>query len=75
VIHRRRTSGLIGLWRESDRLALASDYFYTLDPQSGRKGHARVRTARSTRTRSSAREHPQAGCDGAGHRLPLTRTR
>lgn len=26
--------GLIGLWRESDRLALASDTVYTLDPQS-----------------------------------------
>ena len=34
--------GLIGLWRESDRLALVSDCFYTLDPQTGRKGHARV---------------------------------
>jgi glyoxylase-like metal-dependent hydrolase (beta-lactamase superfamily II) len=29
--------GLIGLWRESDRLALVSDCLYTLDPQSGRK--------------------------------------
>lgn len=34
--------GLIGLWRESDRLALVSDCFYTLDPQTGRKGHPRV---------------------------------
>jgi glyoxylase-like metal-dependent hydrolase (beta-lactamase superfamily II) len=34
--------GLIGLWRESDRLALVSDCFYTLDPQTGRKGRARV---------------------------------
>ena len=34
--------GLIGLWREADRLALVSDCFYTLDPQTGRKGHARV---------------------------------
>jgi glyoxylase-like metal-dependent hydrolase (beta-lactamase superfamily II) len=34
--------GLIGLWRESDRLALVSDCFYTLDPQTGHKGHARV---------------------------------
>ena len=34
--------GLIGLWRESDRVALVSDCFYTLDPQTGRKGHARV---------------------------------
>ena len=34
--------GLIGLWRESDRLALVSDCFYTLDPTTGKKGHARV---------------------------------
>ena len=34
--------GLIGLWRESDRLALVSDCFYTLDPQTGIKGKARV---------------------------------
>lgn len=34
--------GLIGLWRERDRLALVSDTFYTLDPQTGRKGPARV---------------------------------
>ncbi len=34
--------GLIGLWRESDRLGLVSDCFYTLDPQTGRKGAPRV---------------------------------
>ena len=34
--------GLIGLFRESDRLALVSDCFYTLDPQTGKKGAARV---------------------------------
>jgi glyoxylase-like metal-dependent hydrolase (beta-lactamase superfamily II)/predicted ester cyclase len=34
--------GLIGLWRESDRLALVSDTFYTLDPQTGRPGDVRV---------------------------------
>jgi glyoxylase-like metal-dependent hydrolase (beta-lactamase superfamily II)/predicted ester cyclase len=34
--------GLVGLWRESDRLALVSDCFYTLDPQTGRRGAARV---------------------------------
>lgn len=34
--------GLIGLWRESDRLALVSDCFYTLDPQTGAHGHPRV---------------------------------
>jgi glyoxylase-like metal-dependent hydrolase (beta-lactamase superfamily II)/predicted ester cyclase len=34
--------GLIGLWREEDRLALSSDTFYTLNPQTGQKGAARV---------------------------------
>jgi hydroxyacylglutathione hydrolase len=34
--------GQIGLWREADRLALVSDCFYTLDPQTGRNGHPRV---------------------------------
>jgi glyoxylase-like metal-dependent hydrolase (beta-lactamase superfamily II)/ketosteroid isomerase-like protein len=34
--------GLIGLWRESDRLALVSDCFYTLDPQTGTPGAPRV---------------------------------
>lgn len=34
--------GLIGLWRESDRLALVSDCFYTLDPQTGTPGGPRV---------------------------------
>jgi steroid delta-isomerase-like uncharacterized protein len=29
--------GLIALFRDSDRLALVSDAFYTLDPQTGRK--------------------------------------
>lgn len=34
--------GLIGLYRESDRLALTSDCFYTLDPQTTIKGPPRV---------------------------------
>jgi glyoxylase-like metal-dependent hydrolase (beta-lactamase superfamily II)/predicted ester cyclase len=34
--------GLVGLFRESDRLALVSDLVYTLDPQTGIKGPARV---------------------------------
>src|SRR5204862_782562 len=34
--------GLIGLFRNSDRLALVSDCFYTLDLQTGRKAAARV---------------------------------
>jgi hydroxyacylglutathione hydrolase len=34
--------GLIGLFRERDRLALVSDCFYTLDLRTGRKGPPRV---------------------------------
>ena len=34
--------GLIGLFRDSDRLALVSDCFYTIDPRTGIKGAARV---------------------------------
>jgi hydroxyacylglutathione hydrolase len=34
--------GMIGLWRESDRLALVSDTVYTLNPQTGLKGAPRV---------------------------------
>ncbi len=34
--------GQIGLFREYDRLALVSDCFYTLDPETGIKGRARV---------------------------------
>ena len=34
--------GMIGLWRESDRIALTSDCFYTLDPQTGRYGEPRL---------------------------------
>jgi hydroxyacylglutathione hydrolase len=34
--------GLIGLWRESDRLALCSDCIYTIDPQTGFDGAPRV---------------------------------
>ena len=34
--------GMIALWRERDRLALTSDTFYTVDPQTARHGHPRV---------------------------------
>jgi glyoxylase-like metal-dependent hydrolase (beta-lactamase superfamily II)/predicted ester cyclase len=34
--------GLIGLFREADRLALVSDCFYTVDPQTGRRNAAHV---------------------------------
>jgi len=36
------TVAIAGRGRDSDRLALVSDCFYTLDPQSGIKGSARV---------------------------------
>jgi hydroxyacylglutathione hydrolase len=48
--------GLIGLMRESDRLALVSDCFYTLDPQSGRKGPPRVPHAAFNLDTEQARE-------------------
>jgi glyoxylase-like metal-dependent hydrolase (beta-lactamase superfamily II)/predicted ester cyclase len=34
--------GMIALWRAADRLALTSDCFYTLDPQTGRHGPPRA---------------------------------
>jgi hydroxyacylglutathione hydrolase len=47
--------GLIGLWRESDRLALTSDCFYTLDPQTGRHGAPRLPHAAFTLDSEQAR--------------------
>lgn len=34
--------GLIGLWRESDRFAMVSDTFYTLNPETALRGAVRV---------------------------------
>jgi hydroxyacylglutathione hydrolase len=70
--------GLIALWRESDRLALASDTFYTLDPQTGRHGHPRVPhrafNLDTEQARASIRKladlRPSAAW--AGHADPLT---
>jgi glyoxylase-like metal-dependent hydrolase (beta-lactamase superfamily II)/predicted ester cyclase len=70
--------GLIGLWRESDRLALASDCFYTLDPQTGRKGHPRVPhaafNADTEQARASIRKLAalEPATAWAGHVDPLT---
>jgi glyoxylase-like metal-dependent hydrolase (beta-lactamase superfamily II) len=70
--------GLIGLWRESDRLGLVSDCFYTVDPQTGRPGHARVphrafnwdtEVARASIRKLAALEPATAW---AGHAGPLT---
>jgi glyoxylase-like metal-dependent hydrolase (beta-lactamase superfamily II)/predicted ester cyclase len=70
--------GLIGLYRESDRLALVSDCFYTLNPQTGIKGAARVphpafdidvEQARAS-IRKLAEMEPSAAW--AGHADPVT---
>jgi glyoxylase-like metal-dependent hydrolase (beta-lactamase superfamily II)/predicted ester cyclase len=47
--------GLIGLFRDSDRLALVSDCFYTVDPQTGIKGAPRVPIAAFTMDTEQAR--------------------
>ncbi|HEY8583340.1 MAG TPA: ester cyclase [Capillimicrobium sp.] len=70
--------GLIGLWRESDRLALVSDCFYTLDPQTGRHGHPRVPHAAfnldTEQARASIRKLAalEPATAWAGHADPLT---
>jgi len=48
--------GQIGLWRESDRLALVSDTVYTLDPQTGKFGGPRVPHPYYTQDTPKARE-------------------
>lgn len=70
--------GLIGLWRASDRLAIVSDVFYTLDPQTGVKGHARVPHAAfnwdTEQARASIRKLAalEPAVAWAGHADPLT---
>jgi glyoxylase-like metal-dependent hydrolase (beta-lactamase superfamily II)/predicted ester cyclase len=70
--------GLIGLWRASDRLALTSDCFYTLDPLTGRHGGPRVpldafnydtEQARASIRKLAAMEPASAW---PGHAEPLT---
>jgi glyoxylase-like metal-dependent hydrolase (beta-lactamase superfamily II) len=70
--------GLIGLWRDRDRLALVSDCFYTLDPQTGLHSHPRVphrafnqdtEQARASIRKLAALEPAAAW---AGHADPLT---
>ena len=69
--------GLIGLYRESDRLALASDTFYTLDPQTGRFGEPRVPHEFANwdqdKTRASIRKlaELEPAAAWAGHADPL----
>ena len=70
--------GLIGLFRESDRLALVSDCFYTLDAQTGRKGAARIPhpafDADLEQTRMSIRKlaELEPSVAWAGHADPVT---
>ena len=70
--------GLIGLWRESDRLALVSDCFYTLDVETTRKGAPRVPHAAFNYDTEQARASIRklAALDPAtvwaGHAGPLT---
>lgn len=70
--------GQIALFREADRLALTSDCFYTLDPETGRKGPPRLPhrafNLDSEQARASIRKlaalEPAAAW--AGHADPLT---
>jgi glyoxylase-like metal-dependent hydrolase (beta-lactamase superfamily II)/predicted ester cyclase len=70
--------GLIGLYRESDRLAIVSDCFYTLDVQTGRKAPARVPHAAFDLDVDSARASIRRLADlepavvWAGHTDPVT---
>ncbi len=70
--------GLIGLFRESDRLALISDCVYTLDIQTGVKGAARVPhpafNVDTEQARSSIRKLAalQPSAAWAGHADPVT---
>jgi hydroxyacylglutathione hydrolase len=70
--------GLIGLFRPSDRLALVSDCFYTVDPQTGLKNAAHVPhpafNIDTEQARASIRKlaglNPSAAW--AGHANPVT---
>jgi hydroxyacylglutathione hydrolase len=70
--------GLIGLFRESDRLALVSDLVYTLDIQTGRKGGPRVPhpafDADTEQARASIRKLVELGPSvvWAGHADPVS---
>ena len=70
--------GLIGLYRESDGLALVSDCFYTVDPQTGIRGPARVPlpafTADTEQARASIRKLAEIAPSAAwaGHTEPVT---
>jgi hydroxyacylglutathione hydrolase len=69
--------GLMSLWREHDRLALVSDTFYTLDPQTGKPGHPRVPHEFANQDTEQAREsirkiaELEPAAAWAGHADPL----
>ena len=70
--------GLIGLFRDSDRLALVSDTIYTLDIQTGRRGGPRIPHPAfdESTERASASIRKLAGLEPsvvwAGHADPVT---
>jgi hydroxyacylglutathione hydrolase len=70
--------GLIGLFRESDRLALVSDLVYTFDIQTGRKGGPRIPhpafDADTEQARASIRKLAELGPSvvWAGHADPVS---
>lgn len=70
--------GQIGLFREEDGIALTSDCFYTLDPQTGIKGKPRLPHAAFNRdqhaTREAVRKLAEIGPSAAwpGHADPIT---
>ena len=65
--------GLIALWRESDRVALTADCFYTLDPRPAPRRAARAALRLQLRHRAGARLDPQARGAGAGGGLARPR--
>ena len=70
--------GLIGLFRERDRLALTSDCFYVIDPETGRKAPPRLPHAAFNQdedlARASVRKLAELEPSAAwpGHMDPLT---
>ena len=70
--------GLIGLWRESDRLAIVSDTFYTANPETFRPGPPIVPHAAFNRDTEQARESMlklaalEPAAAWPGHAEPLT---
>jgi glyoxylase-like metal-dependent hydrolase (beta-lactamase superfamily II) len=70
--------GLIGLWRARDRLMLASDAFYTIDPLNGADGAPRIPHPGLNQDRQQARDSlrklaaMEPAAAWAGHGQPVT---